>query len=63
MLYEIIGKAAMLEQTAEEAAELAQACLKLARYERIERGKKRRMLERLKEIDERRRAADESIDT
>ena len=36
MLYEIIGKAAMLEQTAEEAAELAQACLKLARYERGE---------------------------
>ena len=35
MLYEIIGKAAMLEQTAEEAAELAQACLKLARYERM----------------------------
>lgn len=36
MLYEAIGKAAMLEQTAEEAAELAQACLKLARYERGE---------------------------
>lgn len=105
MLYEIIGKAAMLEQTAEEAAELAQACLKLSRYERmenpvyktldqlradlveemvdviicidelriadslnswmwhIEREKKKRMLELLKEIDERRRAADEPIDT
>ena len=105
MLYEINGKAAMLEQTAEEAAELAQACLKLARYERmenpvyktldqlkadlveemvdviicidelriadslnscmwrIEREKKRRMQERLKEIDEHRRATDEQIDT
>ena len=104
MLYEIIGKAAMLEQTAEEAAELAQACLKLARYERMENPvyktldqlradlveemvdvcidelkaadsslnswmrckaweKKKRMQERLKEIDERRRATDEQIDT
>ena len=87
MLYEIIGKAAMLEQTAEEAAELAQACLKLARYERMKNGcfpmpklkaadsslnswmrckaweKKKRMQERLKEIDERRRATDEQIDT
>ena len=106
MLYEIIGKAAMLEQTVEEAAELAQACLKLARYERMKNGcfpmpkqlesdlveemvnviicidelkaadsslnswmrckaweKKKRMQERLKEIDERRRATDEQIDT
>ena len=106
MLYEIIGKAAMLEQTAEVAAELVQACLKLARYERGEnpvyktldqlradlveemvdvcicidelkaadsslnswtrckaREKKKRMQERLKEIDEHRRATDEQIDT
>ena len=106
MLYEALGKAAMLEQTAEEAAELAQACLKLARYERgenpvyktldqlradlveemvdvcicidelkaadsslsswtrcKEREKKKRMQERLKEIDERRRAENEQIDT
>lgn len=31
-----IGKPAMLEQTAEEAVELAQACLKYARYLRKE---------------------------
>lgn len=36
MLIERIGTAAMLEQTAEEAAELAQACLKAARYKRGE---------------------------
>lgn len=36
MMIEKIGKAAMLEQMAEEAAELAQAALKLAR---IKRGK------------------------
>ncbi len=36
MLYEKIGKAAMLEQTAEECAELAQACLKAARHVRGE---------------------------
>lgn len=36
MLTEVIGKAAMLEQTAEECAELAQACLKMARYLRGE---------------------------
>ena len=34
MLIEKIGTCAMLEQTAEECAELAQACLKLARYYR-----------------------------
>ena len=31
MLCEVIGKPAMLEQTAEECIELAHACLKLAR--------------------------------
>lgn len=31
MLIEKIGEAAMLEQTAEECTELAQACLKMAR--------------------------------
>lgn len=36
MLIEKIGKAAMLEQAAEECAELAQACLKAARYLRGE---------------------------
>lgn len=36
MLSEIIGKPAMLEQTAEEAVELAHAALKLARYLRGE---------------------------
>lgn len=36
MLIERIGTAAMLEQTAEEAAELAQACLKMARSKRGE---------------------------
>ncbi len=36
MLSEIIGEAAMLEQTAEELTECAQACLKLARYKRGE---------------------------
>jgi len=36
MLIEKIGKPAMLEQTAEECAELAHACLKLARYYRAE---------------------------
>ena len=36
MLLEKIGKPAMLEQTAEECAELAHACLKLARYYRNE---------------------------
>lgn len=36
MLIEEIGKAAMLEQTAEECAELAQACLKAARFLRGE---------------------------
>lgn len=36
MLTEVIGKPAMLEQTAEECAELAQACLKMARYLRDE---------------------------
>lgn len=36
MLTERIGKAAMLEQTAEECSELAQACLKMARYIRGE---------------------------
>ena len=36
MLIEKIGKTAMLEQTAEECAELAHACLKLARYYRNE---------------------------
>lgn len=36
MLIERIGTAAMLEQTAEEAAELAQACLKAARCKRGE---------------------------
>lgn len=36
MLIEKIGKSAMLEQTAEECAELAHACLKLARYYRNE---------------------------
>jgi NTP pyrophosphatase (non-canonical NTP hydrolase) len=35
-MVEYIGKAAMLEQLAEEAAELAQAALKLARIERGE---------------------------
>jgi NTP pyrophosphatase (non-canonical NTP hydrolase) len=35
-MIEYIGKAAMLEQLAEEAAELAQAALKLARIERGE---------------------------
>lgn len=36
MLIEVIGKPAMLEQTAEEATELAFACLKLARLYRGE---------------------------
>lgn len=36
MLHEVIGDPAMLEQTAEECAELAQACLKLARHFRGE---------------------------
>lgn len=36
MLIERIGVSAMLEQTAEEAAELAQACLKAARCKRGE---------------------------
>jgi NTP pyrophosphatase (non-canonical NTP hydrolase) len=36
MLIENIGKAAMLEQTAEELTECAQACLKAARYMRAE---------------------------
>lgn len=36
MIIERIGTAAMLEQTAEEAAELAQACLKAARCKRGE---------------------------
>lgn len=36
MLIEKIGIPAMLEQTAEECAELAQACLKMARYLRNE---------------------------
>jgi NTP pyrophosphatase (non-canonical NTP hydrolase) len=36
MLVEVIGKPAMLEQTAEECVELAHACLKLARYYRNE---------------------------
>jgi NTP pyrophosphatase (non-canonical NTP hydrolase) len=36
MLLEKIGKSAMLEQTAEECAELTHACLKLARYYRGE---------------------------
>ncbi len=36
MLIEKIGTAAMLEQTAEECTELAQACLKLARKRRRE---------------------------
>lgn len=36
MLYERIGLPALLEQTAEECAELAQACLKMARYLRGE---------------------------
>ena len=36
LLIEVIGKPAMLEQTAEECSELAQACLKLARYMRGE---------------------------
>lgn len=36
MLIEKIGIPAMLEQTAEECTELAQACLKLARHHRGE---------------------------
>ena len=36
MLTEVIGRTAMLEQTAEECIELAHACLKLARHERGE---------------------------
>lgn len=36
MLVEVIGEAAMLEQTAEECVELAHACLKYARYLRGE---------------------------
>lgn len=36
MLYENIGKCAMLEQTAEECSELAQVCLKLSRKYRNE---------------------------
>lgn len=36
MLAEVIGTPAMLEQTAEECVELAQACLKLARHLRGE---------------------------
>lgn len=36
MIIERIGTAAMLEQTAEEAAELTQACLKAARCKRGE---------------------------
>ena len=36
MLAEVIGKAAMLEQTAEECMELGKACLKYARYIRGE---------------------------
>lgn len=36
VLLENIGEAAMLEQTAEECSELAQACLKLARKIRNE---------------------------
>lgn len=36
VLLEKIGKSAMLEQTSEECAELAHACLKLARYYRGE---------------------------
>jgi NTP pyrophosphatase (non-canonical NTP hydrolase) len=35
-LTEVIGTSAMLEQTAEEATELAQACLKVARFLRKE---------------------------
>ena len=35
-IYELTGEPAMLEQTAEECAELAQALLKLARAERRE---------------------------
>ena len=35
-MIEKIGRPAMLEQLAEEASELAQACLKLARKERGE---------------------------
>lgn len=34
MLAEVIGTPAMLEQTAEECAELAKACLKIARFMR-----------------------------
>ena len=99
MLYEIIGKTAMLEQTVEEAAELARyergenpvyktldqlranlveeivdvcICIEelkaadssLSSWTRCkEREKKKRMQERLKEIDEHRRATDEQIDT
>lgn len=36
MLTEVIGKTAMLEQTAEECIELAHACLKLSRHNRGE---------------------------
>jgi NTP pyrophosphatase (non-canonical NTP hydrolase) len=36
MLHEVIGIPAMLEQTAEECCELAQACLKMARFYRME---------------------------
>ena len=52
MLIEIIGKSAMLEQTAEECAELAQACLKMARKLRGENPTPKNMGEIINNLEE-----------
>jgi len=52
MLIEKIGDAAMLEQTAEECAELAQACLKYARALRMENPTPKPMHEIIANIEE-----------
>lgn len=49
-IYEQTGEPAMLEQAAEECAELAQALLKLARAERGESPTPRSMVERQKRV-------------
>lgn len=52
MLIEKIGSAAMLEQTAEECVELAQACLKYARALRQENPTPKPMHEIIANIEE-----------
>lgn len=52
MLTERIGKAAMLEQTAEELCELAQACLKTARDIRGENDTHKRKCEIIDNLHE-----------